>query len=249
MKRLLVKADDFGFTDAVSLGILLAHKNGIVRNTGMMVNMPAAKNAARWIKEYPDLCLGLHVNYIVGEPCADPALIPHLLTPDHTLVSSKVRREQLAKGLDPFVLEELIIECDAQVKRFIELNGKLPEYIEGHAVGSESITKAIATVAKQYDIKILPHHQPAPWDVPQWHASQYDFYKTQRPMHEYFSDVLKLTHDLSLFVLHPGFVDQDILRMSSLNLERTLDYALVTDVKVMEYLREEKIEVISFREI
>ena len=45
MKRCLVKADDYGFTEAISLGILKAYREGIVRSTGVMVNMPAAPAA------------------------------------------------------------------------------------------------------------------------------------------------------------------------------------------------------------
>jgi len=249
MSRLLVKADDYGFTDAVSVGILLAHKNGIVKNTAMMVNMPAAVNGAQWIKAFPELCLGLHTNIVVGLPCADPEKIPGLLREDGHFVSSKIRREQLAQGLDPFSEEEIFIECDAQVDRFIQLNGKLPEYIEGHAVGSPRMQEAILRVAKKRGIKILPHHQPAAWVMPQWGNNNYDFYKTGRPLHEYFTQVLDLSAELNLFVAHPGFVDHDLMQWSSLNIERTLDYALLTDPQVIQYLKDKKIDLISFREV
>ncbi len=59
MKRCLVKADDYGFTDAISLGILKAYREGIVRSTGVMVNMPAAPAALGWLREAEGLCLGL----------------------------------------------------------------------------------------------------------------------------------------------------------------------------------------------
>jgi len=249
MIRLLVKADDFGFTDAVSCGILLAHKNGIVKNTGMMVNMPAAVNAACWIKACPDLCLGLHTNIVIGQPCADPKKIPGLLDVNGHFVSSKIRRAQLSQGLDPFDENEIAIECDAQVDRFIQLNGKLPEYIEGHAVGSPRMSAGIARVAKQRGIRILPHHEPTPWAMPQWKFNNYDFYKTGRPLHEYFTEVLDLSADLNLFVAHPGFLDQEILTWSSLNMDRTLDYALLTDPQVIQYLKDKKIDLISFREV
>ena len=129
MKKLLVKADDYGFTDAISLAILLAHKNGIVKNTGMMVNMPAAKKAAEWIKQTPDLCLGLHVNLVVGKPCANLHSIPGLIQADGNFVSSKIRREQLSKGNDPFDATELLVEIEAQINKFIALNRCKPEYI------------------------------------------------------------------------------------------------------------------------
>ena len=57
MKRCLVKADDYGFTEAISLGILKAYREGIVRSTGVMINMPAAPAALGWLREAEGLCL------------------------------------------------------------------------------------------------------------------------------------------------------------------------------------------------
>lgn len=249
MTKLLIKADDYGFTDSINCGILLAHKNGIVKNTGMMVNMPAAITGAKWIKDYPELCLGQHTNIVVGFPCADPKLIPGLLGEDGRFVSSKIRRAQLATGIDPFDEEELFIETNAQCERFIQLNGKLPEYIEGHAVGSPSFDRAIERVALKRGIRNLPHHQPSTWVAPQFKNNNYDFYKTGRPLHEYFTKDFDFSADLILFIAHPGFVDQDLLKMSSLTLDRTLDYALFTDPIVIQFLKDKKIDLISFREV
>jgi len=249
MKQIIIKADDYGFTEAVSLGILLAHKNGIVKNTGMMVNMPAAIQAAKWIKEYPDLCLGLHTNLIVGTPCAEAKLIPGLLQDNGNFISSTVRREQIASGIDPFNEDEVFIETIAQVERFYQLNCKYPEYIETHAVMSQSIQNALLKVAGIYNIKILPHHQPSKWSLPQFEYNNYDFYKTNLPYYLYFKDKLDLTSDLVLFVLHPGFIDQELIRHSSLTLDRLLDYEMMVDQQVKAVLNDKGYQIISFRDI
>lgn len=89
MKRCLVKADDYGFTEAISLGILKAYREGIVRSTGVMINMPAAPAALGWLREAEGLCLGLHINIVVGKPTADPALIPDLIDEQGNFHSSK----------------------------------------------------------------------------------------------------------------------------------------------------------------
>ena len=39
MKYLLFQSDDYGITNGVSDGILYGIKNGVVRNTGLFVNM------------------------------------------------------------------------------------------------------------------------------------------------------------------------------------------------------------------
>ena len=249
MKKIIIKADDYGFTEAVSLGILLAHKNGIVKNTGMMVNMPAAIQAAEWIRSYPELCLGLHINLIVGTPCCDLTEIPSLIDKNGKFISSKVRRAEIAQGIDPFILSETKKECVAQVIRFIELNNRIPEYIEAHAVSSPTIQKAIAEVANEFGIEILPHHQPSKWSVPQFKSDHYEFYKELLPYSEYFENRLDLTSNLILFVLHPGFVDEELIRNSSLTLDRTKDYEMMIDPDVKAVLLSKGFQIISFREI
>ena len=46
MKRLIVNADDLGFTAGINRGILEAHKRGIVTSTSLMVDRPGAEDGA-----------------------------------------------------------------------------------------------------------------------------------------------------------------------------------------------------------
>lgn len=136
MKRCLVKADDYGFTEAISLGILKAYREGIVRSTGVMINMPAAPAALGWLREAEGLCLGLHINIVVGKPTADPALIPDLIDEQGNFHSSKMYRAELAAGRDPIPdLDQAVAEVDGQIRRFITLTGR-PSGISGRARGS-----------------------------------------------------------------------------------------------------------------
>ena len=42
IKKLIINADDFGMCEGNSLGILLAHEEGLVSSTTVMMNMPYA---------------------------------------------------------------------------------------------------------------------------------------------------------------------------------------------------------------
>ena len=66
--KLIVNADDFGISKAVTLGILEAHKNGIVKSTTLMCNMEDAEYAANLSKNYNDLGVGIHFVLTVGKP-------------------------------------------------------------------------------------------------------------------------------------------------------------------------------------
>ena len=59
-KRLLMQSDDYGITGAVSAGIRTAIEFGLIRNTGLFVNMPASEKAARDILA-EDVCRGIDI--------------------------------------------------------------------------------------------------------------------------------------------------------------------------------------------
>jgi chitin disaccharide deacetylase len=77
-KLLIVNADDFGATSGVNRGILEAHERGIVTSTSLMVEMPAAEEAAAASRAVPGLGIGLHVD-LGRTPPADAAGIHRIL--------------------------------------------------------------------------------------------------------------------------------------------------------------------------
>jgi predicted glycoside hydrolase/deacetylase ChbG (UPF0249 family) len=67
VKRLIVNADDFGFTRDVNQGIIQAHREGILTATTLMATGVAFNDAVRLAKETPTLDVGCHL-VLVGEP-------------------------------------------------------------------------------------------------------------------------------------------------------------------------------------
>ena len=62
--KLLVQGDDFGFTRGVTLGIVDSIDRGILRNTGLFANMPAAEFAVSFMKDRPHVCFGIDFNFV-----------------------------------------------------------------------------------------------------------------------------------------------------------------------------------------
>jgi len=60
MRYLIVNADDFGYSKSVNRGIVEAHDKGIVTSASLMVERPAAVEAASLAAQRPRLGLGLH---------------------------------------------------------------------------------------------------------------------------------------------------------------------------------------------
>src|SRR5512143_800679 len=68
MKWLIVTADDFGISPGINRGILRAHREGILTSASLMVDRPAAEEAAALGGAYRTLSVGLHLELDAVEP-------------------------------------------------------------------------------------------------------------------------------------------------------------------------------------
>jgi hopanoid biosynthesis associated protein HpnK len=71
VRRLIVNADDFGFTAGVNRAIVEAHRHGIVTSSTLMANGTAFDDAVRLAQTAPNLSIGCHVVLIDGQPVLD----------------------------------------------------------------------------------------------------------------------------------------------------------------------------------
>jgi chitin disaccharide deacetylase len=65
---LIVNADDYGYYDCVSRGILHSARHGIVTATGILATGKRFDEHITWLKDHDDLDLGLHLNITDREP-------------------------------------------------------------------------------------------------------------------------------------------------------------------------------------
>lgn len=112
-RRLVVNADDFGFSAGVNAGILRAHSEGIVTSTSLMVRAAAAREAVAAATAHPQLAIGLHVD--LGEYVCEHgewrALYRVVETDDAIAVADEIER---------------------QLQRFRELTGRDPTHLDSH---------------------------------------------------------------------------------------------------------------------
>ncbi len=67
--RLIVNADDFGYSHDVNMAIVEAFEKGYITNTTIMVNMPGFDEAVELSKKYGFFDkVGLHLNLFEGVP-------------------------------------------------------------------------------------------------------------------------------------------------------------------------------------
>ena len=265
-KRLLMQSDDYGITDGVSAGIRRAIEYGLIRNTGMFVNMPCAARAAEEIRDM-DVCLGIDINYVCGRPVSDPSQVPHLINGQGYFRSSgEVTSNNKRIGIDelglityfekdPYPYEEILLETENQVKRFIELNGKLPEYIHPHSLMSENCYKAAKATADKYGIihtldmmhcyRILPGTFDGTKDSTAETQMEYDVAGNLLNR----AIPLICEGETCYFICHCGYVDYDLFKNTTLTLRRVKDLAAMTDDRVKKCIEDNGVTLITYREL
>jgi chitin disaccharide deacetylase len=133
LKKLVVNADDFGFTCDVNRGIIEAHREGILTATTLMATGSAFDDAVSLAKANPSLDVGCHL-VLVGEP-PFPASVPQLL-------------RAVALGRIP-IYEELT----AQIRRILEAGIQLSHLdTHKHTHLLPPVLAAVARISQEYRI-------------------------------------------------------------------------------------------------
>lgn len=248
MKKLIVRTDDLGYTEGVTYGILAAHRDGIVTTTSVMINMPFSRKAIELAKEYPNLQLGLHVNVTNGKSVAPYEEVPNLVDDEGVFLSSKYRRQLGLDGKEVLPVEEVYTEALAQVKLFEELVGNKPEYIDIHALEIPEFMEIAKRVKEECNLEVCIYSDDTPVKMKDQALAHYSYYgKNPSKYLEYFSEGhFKFEDDVEVLICHPGFVDYELSKASTFTDFRLMDYALVTDPGVINWIKENNVKLVNF---
>lgn len=77
--KLIVNADDLGYSPGINKGIIYGFQKGIVTSTTLMVNQNHSEEGIRLAKSCPELGVGLHVNLTRGKPLSDAKRVTSLV--------------------------------------------------------------------------------------------------------------------------------------------------------------------------
>jgi hypothetical protein len=130
-RQLFTTADDFGVSPEVNEAVIKAHREGILSFASLMVDAPAAAEAARAARSCPGLGVGVHLVLCEGDPTAWGLRL---------VASSKARGavEALMRG---------------QIERFLAL-GLVPTHLDSHfnAHVHPAVFPALLRLARHFGI-------------------------------------------------------------------------------------------------
>jgi predicted glycoside hydrolase/deacetylase ChbG (UPF0249 family) len=152
-RRVIVNADDFGWSAGVTEGILQAHREGVVTSASLAVNMPAAQAAVRRLVEAPRLGVGLHLNASQGPPLSREGAA--LAGPDGWM-NRTAAGVVLACAARPRLLQAVEAEFDAQIRWALD-QGIRPTHLDTHrhSHAYAPIFLRVAHLAQRYRIRFV----------------------------------------------------------------------------------------------
>ncbi|WP_163100403.1 chitin disaccharide deacetylase [Peribacillus alkalitolerans] len=226
MIKLIVNADDFGFSRGVNHGIIDSHVNGIVNSTTMMMNMDAVDHAVELAKLHPRLKVGIHLVLTCGKPLSDN--VPSLIDEHGNFKSQSILDETVS-------LEEVEKEWSAQIDRFIR-TGLQPSHFDSHhhVHTRKVLLPVVQRLAYKYNLKVRANgSEPIEGVEALSDISFFDFYG-EGAKYDYF-DQLSLNVELGGIVevmCHPAYIDHRLLTGSSYNLPRVRELNILTNTKL-----------------
>ena len=245
MKRLIVNADDFGFTRDVNEGILEAHRNGILTATTLMATGPAFEHAVALARQAPQLDVGAHL-VLVGAPGFPPT--PARLAAAVALGRIRIY-DQLAR----------------QVQRILDA-GIRPSHLDTHKHSHilPPVLDAVTRIAREFRIPWV--RRPIPLRVPFVQASlQRRLIRSGCRTTDHFAGyemtgryearhlaalIRSLPDGLTEFMCHPGFCGAE-LRAAATRLKdsRQVEMEALTSPEARQALQEAEVTLTTYRDL
>ena len=274
-RRLIVNADDFGRSRGTSLGIIRAHRDGIVTSTTAMMNLPGAVSDLHLARvEAPRLGLGVHLNFTAGRPLLPVEWVPSLVD-EHGRFLTQDAILQNPTRLDR---DELKSELKAQVAAFTNALGRPPDHLDAHHFVHllPPLFEVYLELAEHYRLPVrlpLPPDDEAggmPEFVGNLSAEQLQpilaadrallqtrsIRRPDRCVLSFFGaavsveNLLRLLADLpdgvTELMTHPGLADDQLRYESSYNAQREVELSVLTDRRVQATIHEHGIQLITF---
>ncbi|PAD39761.1 chitin disaccharide deacetylase [Terribacillus sp. 7520-G] len=241
MKKLIINADDFGYSRAVNYGILDCFKKGVLTSATLMVNMPGAEHAAEIALEQKELGVGIHLVLTCGKP---------LISTHKTIVDSdgSFRNQAFYQGSYTIDPEEVAAEWEVQIKRFLSF-GLNPTHLDSHHHINtfKDIDQVFLWLAKKYNLPVR-HNM----DLPNGQISTEKFELSLEKALANEDSLLSIFNDANTLEVmsHPGYLDKAIYTGSSYSYPRLDEVELLTSARTVEWIKQSKeVELATFSDL
>ena len=267
-KLIIIHADDLGETHAVNAAAIKAIEGGTINSASLMVACPWFPEIADYAKSHPDADFGLHLTmtservYYRWGPVTSKDKVPSLLD-ENGYFHHDWEHNQSANP------KEVEIEIRAQIERALAM-GVRPTHLDSHQyrliMSGKDLFDTVLRIAHEYKLPLFvtrdwfannPYLEKSlsPSDIVIDHEVTISPSVTPEKWNGFYMNALKnLQPGVTEFVIHPG-LDDDELRAATRERStwgsawRQRDYDFFTSNEFREILTQQKIKVITWREL
>jgi hopanoid biosynthesis associated protein HpnK len=286
VRRLIVNADDFGYTSGVNRAIIEAHTRGVVTSSTLMANGAKFAEAVQLAKTVPQLSVGCHVVLTDGDPVLDAEQLRSLTAASHFrdgMMTFAARA--IGGGMES---DEIAAEASAQIRK-LQAAGIAVSHIDTHKHTHlfPKILRPLLRAAKACGVRAVRNpfgprlplrssrllRRPGLWarylevGVLQPFCGKFreavdreGFVAPNGTLGTVVTGALdeSLFHAIARsvpegtweFVCHPGYNDEDLQAgKTRLRASREMELQVLTLPAAHEVLRQEGIELISYRDL
>jgi chitin disaccharide deacetylase len=249
LKRLIINADDFGFTHDVNAGIVHAHQEGVLTSTTLMANGDAFEGAVRLAFENPALDVGCHLVLVQGRSLLTGKPLPQNL--------QNVVLDVAAGRINPY--DELRVQVEK-----ILATGLRPTHLDSHKHTHilPQVFRATVRLAHEFNIPFVRLPVPAGSQnlvrrlyvrlAKNRNVAMTDhflgFRLTGKLTEESFAHALqRIPEGLSEFMCHPGYLGAELQAASTrLKDSRLRELEALTSPRIRDIIAREPIHLTTF---
>lgn len=240
--RLIINADDFGYSRGVNHGIIDAYKNGIVRSTTIMAGMPGFDNAVELAKENKGLGVGVHLTLTSYKPVLD----------NHkTIVNEKGYFDKglyTKENMININLEEIYREFEAQIEKVKSAGIEITHLDSHHHVHTlKEIKPVVERILAKYNLPIRGglNYEINYDKVVDFKGTFYD----KEINIKGFENLLKESNRVFDVMSHPAYLDKFLFDSSSYSIKRIEELELLTSEEIKNLIKEKGIEILNYRDV
>jgi len=257
-KSLIINADDYGLTSAVSSGIREAHLKGILSSTTVMASgLTVDQDLPILLRECPEIGIGVHLTLTTLNPILNPSSIASLVTEAGKFYSLK----DILNRTTELSEEQLYSEWKVQIEKIISFGVK-PDHLDSHhsaCLFSEKTVAVMIKLAKEFQLPVRAPFSSNNSSLVAYTKNELDKNGIKYPNafvgnftgnnveEAHLAEILnQLEPGVTEIMSHPGFIDDDLRRISSLVDTRVTEVSSLCSVKIGNLLLENDIELSTF---
>lgn len=247
MTKVIINADDFGYTEAINYGIIDCYTQGVLTSATLMANMPGFEHAVNLAKHHPGLGVGVHLVLTCESPVGEGY---SYITAKTGQFHNQKQYQEDAMLFNEYGMIEVYQEWECQIEKVLR-SGIKPTHLDSHHhmhITSPQLFDIAQMLALKYQLPLRVFDHQVTQQVKHVAYFERDFdhvgKKSVDLLHknQYYQSLYQKIkqYDSVEIMTHPGYLNRYIMQRSTWLNERVGQVEELIDSQFVRLLREDQ---------